>query len=93
MSRDVLSRLIYGTRVSLSVGLSSAICTIAIGSVLGLLAGYFGGAVNMVIMRVTDILMSFPMIIFMMVLSTIVGSGIWKVALIIGCLTWPMVAG
>lgn len=91
VSRDVLSRLIYGARVSLSVGLGSAICTIAIGSVLGLLAGYFGGAVDMVIMRVTDVLMSFPMIILMMVLSTIVGSGIWKVALIIGCLTWPMV--
>lgn len=91
VSRDVLSRLIYGSRVSLSVGLGSAVCTIAIGSVLGLLAGYFGGAVDMVIMRITDILMSFPMIILMMVLSTIVGSGIWKVALIIGCLTWPMV--
>lgn len=91
VSRDTLSRLIYGARVSLSVGLGSALCTIAIGSVLGLLAGYFGGIVDMVIMRFTDILMSFPMIILMMVLSTIVGSGIWKVTLIIGCLTWPMV--
>lgn len=91
VSRDVLSRLIYGARVSLSVGLGSAVCTIAIGSVLGLVAGYFGGVADMVIMRLTDILMSFPMIILMMVLSTIVGSGIWKVALIIGCLTWPMV--
>ena len=91
VSRDVLSRLIYGARVSLAVGLGSAVCTVVIGSVLGLLAGYFGGWVDIVIMRLTDILMSFPMIIIMMVLSTIVGSGLWKVTVIIGCLTWPMV--
>ena len=91
VSRDVLSRLIYGARVSLAVGLGSAVCTVVIGSVLGLLSGYFGGWVDMVIMRLTDILMSFPMIILMMVLSTIVGNGLWKVTLIIGCLTWPMV--
>lgn len=91
VSRDVLSRLIYGARVSLAVGLGSAVCTVVIGSVLGLLSGYFGGWVDTVIMRLTDILMSFPMIILMMVLSTIVGNGLWKVTLIIGCLTWPMV--
>lgn len=92
VSRDTLSRLIYGARVSLFVGLASAVFTITIGCVLGLLSGYYGGAVDMVIMRISDILQSFPMLILMMVLSVIVGAGIWKVALIIGCLTWPMCA-
>ena len=92
VSRDTLSRLIYGARVSMFVGIASAFFTIAIGTVLGLLSGYYGGVVDMVIMRLSDIMQSFPMLILMMVLSVIVGSGIWKVALIIGCLTWPMCA-
>ena len=88
VSRDVLSRMIYGAQVSLSVGLGSAVCTVIIGSVLGLLSGYFGGWVDLLIMRLTDILMSFPMIILMMVIATILGPGLGKVVLLNGFLTW-----
>lgn len=91
VARDILSRLIYGARVSLSVGILSALCTVAIGSTLGLIAGYFGKAVDMVVMRLADIVMSFPLLILMMVLCTIIGGGILKIALIIGVLTWPTV--
>lgn len=89
LSRDVLSRLIYASRVSLTVGVGSVICTAVIGIILGLVSGYFGGIVDMVIMRITDIFMSFPVIILLMALAAIVGSGLFKMIFIIGCVTWP----
>lgn len=89
LGRDVLSRIIFASRISLSVGVGSVIVTAVIGIILGLVSGYFGKAVDMVIMRITDVFMSFPVIILLMALAVIAGSGVINMILIIGLVTWP----
>jgi peptide/nickel transport system permease protein len=92
VGRDVLSRLIFASRISLSVGiLSTAIMSMG-GIILGLEAGYFGGIPDMVIMRIADVFMSFPMLILIMVISSIAGSGLSRIIFIMGILGWPQVA-
>ena len=63
IGRDVLSRLLYGMRVSILVGIVTTLISTVIGVILGLIAGYFSGVVDMVIMRITDMIMSFPYIL------------------------------
>jgi len=71
LGRDILSRLIFGTRVSLMVGIISQVFMVIIGIPLGLIAGYYGGKLDMVIMRVVDILYSFPSLLFMILIMTL----------------------
>lgn len=92
IGRDQLSRLIYGARVSLMVGLLSVIISVVIGTVLGLLSGYLGGWIDQVIMRVTDVFMSFPYIMLILVVAAIVGPGLTNIILILGVLGWPAIA-
>ena len=92
IGRDVLTRLLCGTRVSLLVGfLAAAVSTVA-GVVLGLISGYFGGVVDMVIMRVTDAIMSFPYILLVLVCASIFRPGLWTIVLILALVDWPGVA-
>ena len=88
VGRDVFSRLIYGARVSLFVGISSVALYTVIGTTLGLVAGYFGGKVDSFIMRVTEILESFPSFMVVLVLVSIVGPGVGTITLILGLLNW-----
>lgn len=92
VGRDQLSRLIYAARVSLSVGIGSILISVVIGTVLGLVAGYFGRWIDNVIMRITDIFMSFPYIMLILVVASIVGPGLTNIILILGLLGWPGVA-
>ena len=92
IGRDVLSRLLYGTQVSLTVGILSTLLATGIGVVLGLLAGYFGGTVDQVIMRFTDMIMSFPYILLILVAGVIFQPGMWTIILILGFVDWPGVA-
>lgn len=92
IGRDVLSRLIYGSRVSVSVGIGTVIIATLLGILLGLESGYFGGAVDMVIMRIADVFLSFPTMILLMVISSIVGPGLDKMIIVMGVLGWPGVA-
>jgi peptide/nickel transport system permease protein len=89
IGRDTLSRLIYGTRVALIVGFVSLAISSTIGITLGLLAGYFGGVINMIIMRLTDVLMPFPMIVLALLLSAVLGGGIQNVIIALGIATIP----
>ncbi|GAB4514615.1 MAG: ABC transporter permease [Anaerolineae bacterium] len=89
LGRDIWSRTIHGGRVSLTVGLSAAFLSTLIGTVLGSLAGYYGRAVDMLIMRLTDVVMTFPSIVIMLTIAAFVGPGLWNVVLIIGALSWP----
>lgn len=91
VGRDVLSRLIYGTRVSLSVGFLTVAMSVVIGTVLGLVSGYFGKAVDMLIMRVCDIFMSFPQLMLILVVVSIVGPSTRNITLVLGLLGWPQV--
>jgi peptide/nickel transport system permease protein len=84
LGRDTLSRIIYGSRTSLLVGIVSIFIAASLGMTLGLIAGYFGGATNIIIMRFIDALMSFPMILLALVLASILGGGLGNVMIAIG---------
>lgn len=92
IGRDILSRVIYGTRISLLVGFSATGIGLFIGILLGLISGYFGGWIDMMIMRITDIVMSFPYIMLILAVASIVGPGLLNIILILGFLNWPSVA-
>lgn len=93
--RDVLTRLLYGGRISLLVGISCMFIVITLGTVVGSIAGYFGGAVDNMLMRFTDFVLNFPFLVFVIVLNTIllgIVSGVWVLILVIGFLSWGGVA-
>ena len=90
--RDLLSRIIYGGRISLLVGFAATAISVAIGLPLGLLAGYFGGAAETVKMRAADIFMSFPSMILTLVMVAIFGRSIPILIILIGALNWPQPA-
>ena len=92
VGRDVLSRLLYGTRVSLLVGVSAALLSTGIGVVLGLFSGYFGGVIDMIVMRVTDMVMSFPYILLVLVAAAVFEPGLVTIILILAFVDWPGVA-
>lgn len=92
IGRDQLSRLLYGTRISLLVGIMAAAVSTVVGVVLGLVSGFFGGVVDMIIMRVTDAIMSFPYILLVLVAASIFEPGLWTIILILGLVDWPGVA-
>jgi peptide/nickel transport system permease protein len=89
VSRDVLSRLIYAARVSLVVGLGTVAISVTIGIILGLISGYFGGWIDMVAMRITDMVMSFPSLMLILVVVSLVGPSLLNIILILGFLGWP----
>lgn len=92
IGRDVLSRLLYAMRVSLLVGIMATLISTIIGVLLGLTAGYFGGVADMIIMRFTDMVMSFPYILLVLVAASIFKPGMWNIILILGFVDWPGIA-
>jgi peptide/nickel transport system permease protein len=90
--RDILSRLFYGARVSLLVGFSSVLLAGCIGTALGLIAGYIGGFVNTLIMRITDIVLSFPIILLSLALVAVLGPSARNVVLALGWSYWATYA-
>lgn len=92
IGRDVFSRLLYAMRVSLLVGIMATLISTVVGVILGLFAGYFGGVADMVIMRFTDMVMSFPYILLVLVAAAIFKRGMWSIILILGFVDWPGIA-
>ncbi|MDR0654948.1 MAG: ABC transporter permease [Treponema sp.] len=92
VGRDVFSRLIYAARVSVLVGIGTVGVSTLLGVILGLEAGYFGGKADMIIMRIADVFMSFPSLILIMVISSVLGPGLDRIILVLGILGWPAVA-
>jgi peptide/nickel transport system permease protein len=91
-ARDILSRLIFGARVSLLVGVTGTIVAGSIGTTLGILSGYLGGWVDQVIMRVTDAWLALPGLVFAIFLATMVGPSMWNIVIILGAVYWTRYA-
>lgn len=88
LGRDVLTRLIYGSRVSLIVGITAGVVGLLIGVVLGLLSGYFGGWVDAVISRMIDVMLAFPFIFLALLLVAALGASLTNVILVLGITGW-----
>ena len=87
-SRDVLSRLIFGARVSLIVGVTGTIVAGSLGTALGILSGYLAGWMDQVIMRITDAWLALPALVFAIFLATVVGPSMWNIVIILGLVYW-----
>jgi peptide/nickel transport system permease protein len=91
-SRDVLSRLIFGARVSLIVGVTGTLVAGSIGTTMGILSGYLGGWTDQVIMRIVDAWLALPALIFALFLATMVGPSMWNIVIILGVVYWTRYA-
>lgn len=89
---DVLSRLIYGARISLSIGLVAVCLYVSIGILMGAISGFFGGWIDAILMRFTDVIISFPWLVLVILVAAILGPSIYNVMLIIGLTGWTTVA-
>ena len=92
LGRDVLSRIIYGARVSLVVGIAAMAVTIAIGVLIGLLSGFFGGTVDFVLMRFTDVMLTLPVLLLAMAFVAVLRPSLFSILLVIGMVSWTPVA-
>jgi peptide/nickel transport system permease protein len=89
IGRDILARTLVGGRISLSVGLVAVLFSCSIGVLLGASAGYYRGWLDHVVMRMVDVVLSFPVIILLLCVASLVGPSIFNVMVMIGLLTWP----
>lgn len=92
LGRDVLSRIAYGARVSLLVGLAAGIVSCLLGVALGLLAGYFGGLLDAIVMRIADVQLAIPSLILALAVIAVLGSSVTNIILILGVTNWVIFA-
>jgi len=90
--RDILTRVIWGGRVSLEIGLLATGLSVIVGTVFGGIAAYFGGAVDTAIMRIADVFMAIPALFLILVVVALFGAGLTNTAAVIGLVTWAQVA-
>jgi peptide/nickel transport system permease protein len=92
LGRDILSRVLYGARISIPVGMAAVALAVLLGTLVGGVAGGAGGAVDEAIMRTTDLMLAFPTVILAMIISAALGAGIWNAVMAIMVAWWPSYA-
>jgi peptide/nickel transport system permease protein len=90
--RDLLARILHGARISLSVGFLATALLMGIGVLVGTLSGWFGGVLDLVLSRVIEVVVAFPLLLLVLVAVAFVGPSMWNVVLVIGCAGWTGVA-
>lgn len=90
--RDILSRILYGSRVSLTVGIVTVLGTVAIGTTIGAIAGYYGGKIDNILMRFVDIMISFPHIFLLIAVVTILKPSMKNIIIVLIALGWTGIA-
>ena len=88
LGRDTLTRVIYGARISLTIGLLPTFISMTIGTILGLIAGYFGGKIDFAIMRLADIMLAFPSLLLAMVVMYTMGGGLINIFIALSLVNW-----
>jgi peptide/nickel transport system permease protein len=88
LGRDILTRLIYGARVSLIVGLTAVLLGAGIGTTLGLISGFYGGWIDSVVMRIGDLFLAFPYLLLAIAIVSVLGGGLLNVILVLAIATW-----
>lgn len=89
LGRDILSRLIYGSRMTLSIAILTVILVVPVGLLIGTTAGFCGGAVDTVLMRITDVALSFPKIVLALAFAAAMGPGVINAVIAISITAWP----
>jgi peptide/nickel transport system permease protein/oligopeptide transport system permease protein len=88
LGRDVYTRIVYGSRISLQVGLAAVALALVMGLAAGAAAGFYGGKLDGFLMRITDVFLAFPYILAAIVLITVIGRSLWTVIIVLGALGW-----
>ena len=92
LARDIWSQTIFGSRVSLTIGFVAALITVFSGTLVGLIAGYYGKFVDEVLMRIVDFFMMLPELPLMIVLAAVLGPSMWNIILVVSLVSWPTTA-
>jgi len=92
LGRDVWSQVIFGSRVSLAIGLITAFVTVVTGTLIGLIAGYYGGIVEEILVKIVDFFMMLPVLPLMIILAAVLGPSLWNIILVISVVSWPTTA-
>lgn len=91
-ARDVWSQIIYGSRISLCIGISAAFITVFTGSLVGLISGFYGGFIEEFLMKITDFFMMLPELPLMIILAAVLGPGMWNIVFVVSLVSWPATA-
>ncbi|MGH7907319.1 MAG: ABC transporter permease [Candidatus Binataceae bacterium] len=92
LGRDVLSRILYGARISLTVGMAAVAMTLLIGVAIGLCSGFFGGVIDFLLMRFTDVMLTLPGLLLAMALVTVLRPSLVTILIVIGLVSWTQIA-